>query len=110
VGILEYAFTSKSLCCFGEFGSFYKMGLGSAPVYELDSDDDEASTNQSVSELISTLRTAYRAKDVGRVEAILVVRETELKREIENAKKENTLVKGARECCVKEGEEGEGEV
>jgi hypothetical protein len=75
------------------------MGLGSAPVYALDSDDDENSTNQSVSGLISTLRTAYRAKDFDRVEAILVVRETKLKREIENAKKENALVKGARDVA-----------
>jgi chromosome segregation ATPase len=72
-----------------------KMGSGSTPVYALDSDDDDASTNRSISELISTLRIAYRSKDFDRVEAKLVARETRLKREIEDAKKENALLKDA---------------
>ncbi|KAE8056045.1 hypothetical protein FH972_012844 [Carpinus fangiana] len=71
------------------------MGSGSTPVYALDSDDDDASTNRSISELISTLRIAYRSKSFDRVEAKLVARETRLKREIEDAKKENALLKDA---------------
>uniref|UniRef100_A0A2N9FY80 Uncharacterized protein n=1 Tax=Fagus sylvatica TaxID=28930 RepID=A0A2N9FY80_FAGSY len=63
------------------------MSLRSVPGSDLGSDGDKAK-NLSISELISTLRTAYRTKDFDRVEEILVAREAKLKKEIENEKKQ----------------------
>lgn len=63
------------------------MSLRSVPGSALGSEGDKAK-NLSISELISTLRTAYRTKDFDRVEEILVAREAKLKKEIENGKKQ----------------------
>ena len=42
--------------------------------------------------MVSKLRTAYQSKDFDQVKEILVARETKLKREFENEKKENLLL------------------
>ena len=42
--------------------------------------------------MVSKLRTAYQRKDFDQVKEILVARETKLKREFENEKKENLLL------------------
>ena len=42
--------------------------------------------------MVSKLRTAYQRKDFDQVKEILVARETKLKREFENEKKENSLL------------------
>ena len=42
--------------------------------------------------MVSKLRTAYQSKDFDQVKEILVARETKLKREFENEKKENSLL------------------
>ena len=42
--------------------------------------------------MVSKLRTAYKSKDFDQVKEILVARETKLKREFENEKKENSLL------------------
>ena len=42
--------------------------------------------------MVSKLRTAYQHKDFDQVKEILVARETKLKREFENEKKENLLL------------------
>ncbi|KAG6636631.1 hypothetical protein CIPAW_11G124100 [Carya illinoinensis] len=65
------------------------MSSGSAAVCVFDSDDGDGAKNRNISELISTLRTAYRTKDFDRVEEILVSREAKLKREMQDMKKEN---------------------
>ena len=42
--------------------------------------------------MVSKLRTAYQSKDFDQVKEILVARETKLKQEFENEKKENALL------------------
>ncbi|KAK7820263.1 hypothetical protein CFP56_038997 [Quercus suber] len=69
------------------------MSSRPVPAFALDSNGDCTNPkNQSISELVSKLRTAYRSKDFDRVEEVLVARETKLKREFENEKKQNALL------------------
>ena len=63
------------------------------PAFALDNNGDCTNPkNQSISELVSKLRTAYQSKDFDQVKEFLVARETKLKREFENEKKENSLL------------------
>ena len=69
------------------------MSSRPVPAFALDSNGDCTNPkNWSISELVSKLRNAYQSKDFDLVEEILVARETKLKREIENEKKENALL------------------
>uniref|UniRef100_A0A7N2LJK0 Uncharacterized protein n=1 Tax=Quercus lobata TaxID=97700 RepID=A0A7N2LJK0_QUELO len=59
---------------------FPKMSSWPVPAFALDSNGDCTNPkNQSISKLVSKLRTAYWSKDFDRVEEILVARETKLK-------------------------------
>ena len=69
---------------------FPKMSSRPVPAFALDNNGDCTNPkNQSISELVSKLRIAYRSKDLDRVEEILVAREMKLKREFQNEKREN---------------------
>ncbi|KAL4651460.1 hypothetical protein ACB092_01G161400 [Castanea dentata] len=69
------------------------MSSRPVPAFALDGNGDCTNPkNQSISELVAKLRTAYRSQDFDRAEEILVARETKLKREIEKEKKENALL------------------
>lgn len=84
------------------------MSSGSAPVSALDRDRDDSTKTRSISELISTLRTAYRMNVFDQVEEILVAREAEWKSQIEDVKKNNSLLHEQYEvqkldlCCLEE--------
>ena len=69
---------------------FPKMSSRPVPTFALDSSGDCTNPkNQSILELVSKLWIAYRSNDLDQVKEILVARETKLKREFENEKREN---------------------
>ncbi|XP_023550780.1 uncharacterized protein LOC111808815 isoform X1 [Cucurbita pepo subsp. pepo] len=59
---------------------------------DLISIDDDNLECRSISELVSILRTAFRARDFDKVEAVLVAKEVKMRKEIENKNKEYELL------------------
>lgn len=68
------------------------MSSDSAVVCVLDNDEEDSS-NQNISQMISTLRTSFRTKDFDQIEEILISRELKLKRELNKQKSENEKLK-----------------
>ncbi|XP_038904233.1 uncharacterized protein LOC120090576 [Benincasa hispida] len=58
----------------------------------LSSFDEDNLESRSISELVSFLRTAFRAKDFDKVEEVLVSREVKMRKEIESKNKEYELL------------------
>ncbi|KAA0044878.1 TSA1-like protein [Cucumis melo var. makuwa] len=58
----------------------------------LSSVDDDNFESRSISELVSFLRTAFRAKDFDKVEEVLVAKEVKMRKEIESMNKEYELL------------------
>ncbi|XP_031739615.1 TSA1-like protein [Cucumis sativus] len=58
----------------------------------LNSVDDDNFESRSISELVSFLRTAFRAKDFDKVEEALVAKEVKMRKEIESKNKEYELL------------------
>ncbi|CAK9324813.1 unnamed protein product [Citrullus colocynthis] len=70
--------------------SSFEMAIDSCAA--LSSVDDDYLESRSISELVSFLRTAFRAKDFDRVEEVLVAKEVKMRKEIESKNKDYELL------------------
>lgn len=95
-----FRFVSSSFVAFVSLSGPPVVGISMSSSFEmaidscaaLSSVDDDYLESRSISELVSFLRTAFRAKDFDRVEEVLVAKEVKMRKEIESKNKDYELL------------------